>query len=143
MKQGKFLALALVIALVLTTVLTGCGSNKLAAKVGDREIPVSELENFYNNSASYAPYYGYALDSVESVETFQDYLLDTLISSRMAAYQARQAGITLTDEEEQQAKTTAQESYDSTYQSFVDAAEKSGSSDVHAYAQKIFTEALV
>ena len=143
MKMKRMFACMLALALLGALFVSGCAGNQIAAKVGDREIKVKQLENYYNNSASYASYYGYTLDTKESVEAFQDYLLDSLISSEMTAYQARQAGLTLTDEEEQEAKKFAQESYDSTYQSFVDAAEKSGSKDVKAYAQKLFTDALV
>ena len=143
MKHNRFFAYALVLILALTAVLAGCAPAKAAARAGDREITVAQLENYYNNSAPYASFYGYPLTTAEEVEAFQDYLLDSLIASEMTAYQARQSGIALTAEEQEEAKTAAQESYDSTYQSFVDAAKESGSTDVNAYAQKLFTDALV
>lgn len=143
MKHGRKIALALVAVLMLATLFAGCAPAKIAAKVGDREIKAVQLENYYNSNSPYASYYGFSLNTDEGVEGFQDYLLDSMISSEMMAYQARQSGITLTAEEEAEAKKTAQESYDSTYKSFMDAAQNSGSSDVNAYAQKLFTDALV
>ena len=143
MIHRKLFTLGLATALAFAMALAGCAPAKLAATVGDREIKVSELENYYNNNSAYASYYGYPLNTAEEVEAFQDYLLDSLIATEMTAYQARNSGIVLTEEEEAEAQATAQESYDSTYQSFVDAAEESGSTDVNAYAQKLFTDALV
>ena len=143
MKNRKLFTLGLVAVLAFAMVLSGCASGKPAATVGDREVTVTELENYYNNNAAYASYYGFPLNTAEEVEAFQDYLLDSMIASEMVAYQARNAGIVLTDEEKAQAQATADEAYDSTVQSFVDAANESGSADVEAYAQKLFTDALV
>lgn len=143
MKQNRFFVCVLATALLVAALLSGCASSKLAAKVGDREITAQQLENAYNNSTSYATYYGYPLTTAEEIEAYQDYLLDSLIRDEMIAYQARQAGLTLTDEETAQAKQTAQESYDSTYKTFTDAAGQSGASDVNAQAQKLFTDALL
>lgn len=141
-KQG-FAAL-LVCALALTALLGGCqSSGPIAAKVGDREITLTQLENSYYNSASYASYYGYSLDTPEGVEGFRNYLLDNLIIENMKVYQARLAGITLTEEEQQSAKETAQKSYDETYQTFLDSAEQAGATNVKAYANTLFTDALV
>ena len=141
MKSTRILALLLALLTVLS--LIGCAADKPAAKVGDREITVQQLENSYNNSSAYASYYGYALDTAEGIEAYQDYLLDSMLMSVVAAYEARENGVTLTAEEQQQADTDAKEGYDETYQSFVDAAEQSGSADVAAYAQKLFTDTLV
>lgn len=142
MKQIRTIALLLAVLMAFGAAF-GCAGKKLAAKVGDREITVQQLENSYDNSSMYAMYYGYALDTAEGIESYQDYLLDSMVSEQAKAYEARLAGVTLTDEEQAEAQKTATESYDSTYQSFVDAAEQSGSADVKAYAQKLFTDALI
>lgn len=135
--------LALLAALLLAASMLGCAADKLAAKVGEREITVKQFESSYNNNAPYASYYGFALDTPESVEAFQDYLLESTLSSMAAAYQARQNGVALTEEEQETAKQNAEKSYEETYQSFIDAAEQSGTADVDAYAQKLFTDTLV
>ena len=70
-------------------------------------------------------------------------MLDSLISSAVKVYQAKQAGITLTDEEMTAAKETAQKNYDDTVQSFVDQATQAGASNVQAYAKTLLTKALV
>jgi parvulin-like peptidyl-prolyl isomerase len=61
----------------------------------------------------------------------------------MKIYQAKQAGITLTDEEMAAAEETAKKNYDDTVQSFVDQATKAGASNPEAYAKTLLTNALV
>ena len=144
MKRNK--TIALVAAVLLTTVaLLGCGSSKpvLAATVGDQEVTVQQLTVNYNNSLSYASAYGYDTSTDDGITSFRDYLLDNLISSAMKIYQAKQAGITLTDEEMTAAEETAQTNYDDTLQSFTDQATEAGATNVEAYAKTLFTNALV
>ena len=144
MMKKKLIAVLLVCVLAFSVVLSGCGSNEvLAATVGDREVTVSQLENAYSNSASYASYYGFSLDTDEGIAEFVDYLLDGLIASEMKVYQAKLAGITLTDEEQASAEETAQSNYDDTYQTFLDQAESAGATNVDVYAKSLFTDALV
>ncbi len=143
MKLNKTIALALVILLAVTT-LVGCGSKEvLAATVGDIDITVTQLENAYNSSSSYASSYGYDITTDDGIAQFRDYLLDSLISSSMKVYQAKLAGITLTDEEMAAAEETAQQNYDDTVQSFVDQATQAGATNVEAYAKTLLTKALV
>ncbi|MEG1883425.1 MAG: peptidyl-prolyl cis-trans isomerase [Clostridia bacterium] len=142
MKRRTIIAAILALALCLSAIFAGCAKSPLAAKVGEREITVQQLQNMYDNNSSYASYYGYPLTTEKEVEAFQDYVLDQLISSEMKVYQARLSGITLTDEEQAEAKKKGQESYDATYQSFVDAAKDSGAEEVNVYAKKLFTDAL-
>lgn len=144
MKLNK--TIALVAAVLLTTIaLLGCGASKpvLAATVGDQEVTVQQLTINYKNSLSYASAYGYDTSTDEGIANFRDYLLNNLISSAMKIYQAKLAGITLTDEEMTAAKASAQKNYDDTVQSFKDQAKKAGSSNVDAYAKTLFTNALV
>ncbi len=144
MKKKKIISILLVCALLLTTGFMGCAKQEtLAAKVGDREITLTQLENSYTNSSAYASYSGYSLDTDEGIAKYVDYLLDNLIVSNMKIYQAKLSGITLTDEEIAAAKETANSNYDDTWQSFVDQATKAGSSNPNAYAKTLFTNALV
>ena len=108
MKRNRTLALVAVILMTAATLL-GCGGKPvLAATVGDQEITVTQLENSYKNSLSYASAYGYDTSTEDGIVKFRDYLLDNLVSSSMEIYQAKLAGITLTDEELATAKETAQ-----------------------------------
>jgi uncharacterized lipoprotein NlpE involved in copper resistance len=136
------LVACLSIVLAACLLLGGCGSSKVAAKVGDQEITVTQLENMYNSNSPYASYYGYDLTTESGVEAFQDFILNQMISSAMQAYQARKAGLELTDEEKVQAKENAESSYQSTYQQFLDMAKSAGSSDATAYANQQFAKAL-
>ena len=143
MKLNRTIALVVVILLAAGT-LVGCGGKPvLAATVGDQEVTVTQLANSYKNSLSYASAYGYDTTTDEGVVNFRDYLLNNLISSAMKIYQAKLAGITLTDEETAAAKDTAKKNYDDTVQSFVDQAKKAGATNVDAYAKTLLTKALV
>ena len=143
MKRNRTLALVAVILMTAATLL-GCGGKPvLAATVGDQEITVTQLENSYKNSLSYASAYGYDTSTEEGVASFRDYLLDNLISSAMKIYQAKLAGITLTEEEIATAKETAQKNYDDTVASFETQATNAGATNVDAYAKTLFTKALV
>ena len=139
-KNQLIACLSVVLAVCL--LLGGCGSSKVAAKVGDQEITVTQLENMYNSNSPYASYYGYDLSTESGVEAFQDFILNQMISSAMQAYQARKSGLELTDEEKAQARETAESSYQSTYQQFLDMAKSAGSSDATAYANQQFAKAL-
>ena len=144
MMKKKVVSILLVCALLLTMGFAGCAKQEtLAAKAGDREITLQQLENSYSNSSSYASYSGYSLDTDEGIAAYVEYLLDNLIASNMKIYQAKLAGITLTDEEIAAAKESAQSNYDDTYQSFIDQATQAGASNVDAYAKTLFTNALV
>lgn len=144
MMKKKVVSILLVCALLLTMGFAGCAKQEtLAAKAGDREITLQQLENSYSNSSAYASYSGYSLDTDEGIAAYVEYLLDNLIASNMKIYQAKLAGITLTDEEIAAAKESAQSNYDDTYQSFIDQATQAGASNVDAYAKTLFTNALV
>ena len=143
MERNKTIALALAILLVAATLL-GCGGKPLlAATVGDQEVTVTQLENSYQNSLSYASAYGYDTSTDDGITQFRDYLLDNLIASAMKIYQAKQAGITLTDEELAAAQTTADQNYQDTLDSFTQQATQAGATNVEAYAKTLLTNALV
>lgn len=133
----------IVAALLCLTLFAGCASKNLpAATVGDKVITVTQLENMYINNSTYSAYNGFTLSSDEGVEGFQDYLLNLMVESRLKQYKAEQSGIELSAEELAQAKATADASYEETYQSFITAAEEAGASDIRAYANQLFTDAL-
>lgn len=143
MKRKSLICLLLVLALTMTAVLAGCSKqdNRVAAKVGDREITMQQLQNAYLNSQSYAMYY-FDLSTDEGLQQYQDYLLDSIIESTMLLYQAEQAGVRLTEEEEAKAKADGEDSYADFYQQFVTSAKNAGATDVQAYANKLLTDTL-
>lgn len=144
MKQKTAIAILLVLVLAMTALAGGCQSKTVVvAKVGDQEITLKQLENAYSSGLSYASYYGYDTSTEDGIASYRDYLLDNQISTAMKIYQAKLAGITLTDEEKATAKETADKNYSDTYQSFVDQATKAGASNVDAYAKTLLTKALV
>ena len=143
MKRNKTIALIAAILLASATLLGCSGATALAATVGDQEVTVTQLENSYYNSLSYASAYGFDTSTDDGIAQFRDYLLDNLITSAMEVYQAKLAGVTLTDEELAAAEKIAADNYDSTYASFLKQAEDAGSTTPEAYAKKLFTNALV
>jgi len=144
MKQKMPIAALLALVLALTALAGGCQSKTVVvAKVGDQEITLKQLENAYSSGLSYASYYGFDTSTDDGIAAYRDYLLDSQISTAMKVYQAKLAGITLTDEEEASAKETADKNYDDTFQSFVDQATKAGASNVNAYAKTLLTKALL
>ena len=135
-----FAAAALLLAAIMA--FAGCATLKLAANVGDRVITVQQLENGYKNSYNYASFYGQDTSTEEGRLAFLNFILDSMIQNELLAYKAEQAGVTLTDEERAEAEKAAKASYDAFYQEYVDYAKQSGTSDVHAYANKMLAEAL-
>lgn len=144
MKRISLLCALLALLLAATAVLSGCAAQdkRVAVLVGDREITMQQFKNAYQNSLTYAAFY-YDMSTDEGIEAYQDEILDSLIQSEMLLYQADQAGIVLTDEEEAEAKTEGEEAYESFYNDFLERAESAGASDVRAYANKLLTETLV
>lgn len=144
MKHKMTIAGILALALALTALAGGCqGTSALAAKVGDQEIAVQQLQTSYTNGLQYASYYGYDTSTEEGAIAYRDYMLDNLISTSMKIYQAKLAGVTLTQEEQDAAEETANTNYEDTYQSFIDQATEAGASNPEAYAKTLFTKALV
>ena len=144
MKQKTLVTVLLVLMLAFAALLGGCQSKDvLAATVGDREITVQQLKTAYQSGLSYASYYGYDTSTDAGKASYRDYMLDGLISTSMKVYQAKLAGVTLTADEQAAAEQTAKKNYDDTFQSFVDKAQKAGSSNPEAYAKSLFTKALV
>lgn len=146
MKRNPSIAAMLVVLLAVCCIGAGCAAKEplLAATVGEREITVQQLANAYNQSYETAAYnYGLTLDTDESIEAYRDNQLDSLIEYEMLIYQAELAGMTLTNEELASAKTDAEASYQSVFDSFVSQAEQAGATDPKIYANELFTDALL
>ena len=132
--KRMFRTCALLAALLLAAAaLAGCAAQdeRVAARVGDREITMQLFKNAYLNSLTYASIY-YDLTTDEGVEAYQDDVINSLIQTEMLLYQAEQAGVTLSEEEEAEAVADGQADYDSFYDSFLEQAEQAGATDVRA-----------
>lgn len=145
MKRNSKILVILALVLCLVMALSGCGAKtELAAQVGDREVTVAQIENYYQSTASMAYYYyGYDTTTEEGRAGYVDYIAETLIYSQLLSYKAEQAGITLTAEEQAEAQATAEADYEAFYQDFLDYAEQQGAQDVEAYANELLTDTLV
>ena len=142
MKRYMKLMVAITLVVCMLVGMAGCSSEKLAAKVGDKKITVTQIRNSFNNNSSYAAYYGFDVNSKEGRQEFLEFLLEGIMSNAAEAYQAEKAGIQLTDEEKAEVKKAAEEAYDNFIQEYVDYAKQAGSSDPEVYANKILAESL-
>ena len=144
MKRNSKMTVLFALVLCLAMALTGCAAKtEIGAKVGDREVTVAQIENYYLSTASSAYYYGYDVTTEEGIKQYVDYIVDSLITSALLGYKAEQAGITLTAEEEEEAKAAAEAAYEAFYQEYVSYAEQAGAQDKEAYANELLTDMLV
>ncbi|MDR0841104.1 MAG: peptidyl-prolyl cis-trans isomerase [Christensenellaceae bacterium] len=67
--------------------------------VGDETVTMGDYIDMFDSYASYYSAYGYNVaESTESLNEFQDFIIDILAEEKIIAYQARQSGLTaLTD----------------------------------------------
>ena len=142
MKRFGRIMIAAVLAVCMALATTGCASGKIAASVGDRNITVTELKNIYDSNQSYASIYGFDTTTAEGRQEFLELILDQQLSNAVQGYQAEKAGVQLTAEEKETAKTAADSAYDQFIQQFVDYAKQAGSTDPEVYAKKIMAESL-
>ena len=142
MKRFGRIMIAALLAACMALATTGCASGKIAASVGDRNITVTELKNIYDSNQSYATIYGFDTTTPEGRREFLDLILDQQLSNAVQGYQAEKAGVQLTAEEKETAKTAADAEYDKFIQQFVDYAKQAGSTDPEVYAKKIMAESL-
>jgi len=144
MKRNSKMTVLFALVLCLAMALTGCAAKtEIGAKVGDREVTVAQIENYYLSTASSAYYYGYDVTTEEGIKQYVDYIVDSLITSALLGYKAEQAGITLTAEEEEEAKAAAEAAYEAFYQEYVSYAEQARAQDKEAYANELLTDMLV
>lgn len=139
--KRKLFSLLLVLCFVFACVCGCSASNKVALKVGDREVTLRDIETAYQNYLSQYSSYISVTDE-DSRVAFVDYVVENIINSEMEQYQASVSGITLTDEELAACKTSAEAEYQEAFEQYVSYAEQQGATDVRATANKYFTELL-
>jgi parvulin-like peptidyl-prolyl isomerase len=111
----RALALILVIALAIPA-LAGCSArnpNATVLLVGDIKVGITKYYSLYNSYKSLYSAYGiYDVSTAEKLLIFQDNIFSMLVESYLPIYQAKQAGITLTDEEEAKVQSDFQDQLD-------------------------------
>ena len=104
----KIFALMLTIIMVLS--VAGCSASPAAegpaetqvtvfdpeapvATIGDEVITFGEYEELFNTYAEYYAMMGYDMENdAETVESLQDFIVDTMVEEKVIAYQARENG---------------------------------------------------
>lgn len=128
MTKKKIVSAALAFALVLLT-LAGCSAenpNPTVLKVGDENIGITTYYNLYSTYKTYYSYYGiYNVSTADDLRTFQDTIFDMLINSYLPAYQAKLAGVALTDEEEADVQTSLESQLEKDLGSYADSVDAS------------------
>ena len=79
------------------------------ATIGDEVITFGEYEELFNTYAEYYAMMGYDMENdAETVESLQDFIVDTLVEEKVIAYQARENGYDqLSDEKIAEIEVTA------------------------------------
>ncbi len=118
--------------------------NEVAVRVGDEyEITRGEIADQYDYYVQLYTYYGMSAPSTdEEIEAMQDNVVASLVSEKLKLYQAKQMGITLTDELKKQAEEDADADIESYLDEFRAQAESEGATDIDARALEIFQEQL-
>lgn len=121
--KRKLLSLACA-ALAACMLLCGCslkkGQKDGAVKVisiGDESVSLAAFKAHFDNYLPYMQYYGQdPLADKLSLESFQDWLVDSLTDDLVTLYQAKKSGFTLTEDQERELKdeteTQLSEAYD-------------------------------
>ncbi len=117
---------------------------QVAVKVGDEyTISKGDIVDEYDYMVEMYTYYGMTAPTTdEDIEAMQDSVIATLVSDKIQLYQAKQLGVTLTDEEQADAEAQTEEQVQYYMDSFRDQATSEGATDVEARALEIFQEQL-
>lgn len=113
-------------ALCLAVLFGGCrigsGQNKAgegAVKVisiGDESVSLATFKAHFDNYLPYMQYYGQdPLEDKLSLESFQDWLVDTLTDDLVTLHQAKKAGFKLTEAQESELKQATEEQLSEAY----------------------------
>jgi len=117
---------ALIFAFIMALSMAGCSSQPAVegpaetdvvvidheapiVTIGDEVITFGEYEELFNTYAEYYSMMGYDMETdTETVESLQDFIVDTLVEERVIAYQAKQNGYDkLSDEKIAEIEATA------------------------------------
>lgn len=146
----KICAATLCLAVLTVFVFSGCSLKKSAApdptetvvSIGDQKASLAVFKALYDTYLPYMQYYGQdPLESASSLETFQDWILDSLTGDIVTRHQADTAGFTLTPEQEAECGAKTEEELNDLHDQLMSYAEQSYSDDpsipVDAYFESL------
>ena len=124
-KHNGMRAVLFTLALVLVfAAFAGCSAklnDPVVGKVGNIDIRFQTYYRVYVNNMYMQSIYGtYDVSTDEAYRAFQDMVFDSIINSMLPIYVAKQAGVTLTAEEEAEVQESLQQEIDSLYESYAD-----------------------
>ncbi len=124
-KHNGMRAVLFTLALVLVfAAFAGCSAklnDPVVGKVGNIDIRFQTYYRVYVNNMYMQSIYGtYDVSTDEAYRAFQDMVFDSIINSMLPIYVAKQAGVTLTAEEEAEVQESLQQEIDSLYASYAD-----------------------
>ncbi len=143
----KKLIAALIGGLCVVTALCGCSLNESApndptsvvASIGEESVNLAAFKALYDNYLPYMQYYGQdPLADKASLESFQDWILDSLTNDMVALHQAKEAGFELTPEQEEELSAQTEEELGSVYERLMKFAEKSFAEDPETTVETYF-----
>ncbi len=119
----------------------------VVAKVGDSDkytVSLGDLNSGYQSMLSFYTNYGMSAPTAdEDIQSYQDMVMEGLVTDQMLLYQAELAGLSpLSDEEAEAAKKEADASLDALLQDYVNYATEQGAADPEAEAINYINEDL-
>lgn len=139
--------MAALIAGTLCLALFGCSLSEkntsdpttVVVSIGDEKADLAAFKALYDNYLPYMQYYGQdPLSSAAALESFQDWILDSLTNDLVTRYQAKEAGFKLTDEQEEELKKQTDEEIKTVYDRLMKYAEQSFADDPDTSVETYF-----
>lgn len=117
---------------------------QVAVRIGKEEtITKGDILDEYDYMVEMYSYYGMSAPTEDAdIEAMQDSVISSLVSEKIQLYEAKEMGITLTDEQKAEVEAQTEEQMEYYLESFRTQAEGEGAADVETRALEIFQEQL-
>ena len=144
----KKLMAALIAGTLACLALFGCSLNEkndsdqtaAVVSIGGESANLAAFKALYNNYLPYMQYYGQdPLASRASLESFQDWILDSLTDDIVTRHQAKEAGFELTAEQEEELNKQTEDELKTIYDRLMKYAEQSFADDPETTVETYFS----
>ena len=144
----KRMIAAVLIPAVLSVLICGCSLNESAktdmaqpvVSIGEESADLAVFKALFDNYLPYMQYYGQdPMAGRASLESFQDWILDSLTEDVVTRHQARLAGFELTDEQEEELKAQTDEELKDIYDRLMKFAEQDFADDPSSTVETYFS----
>lgn len=147
----KFISLFLTISMCITLAACADGGKtgpsakpdplEVVVSIGDETVNYALYESLYNSYLSYMQQSGYnPLANLEELNSFQDWIVDFLVTDVVTLYNAKQNGFTLSEEDVAQMESQADEELKSIYDEYMNYAQEDNSNDPSKTVEEYFND---